>query len=217
MKPWCPVKRFFTADPHFGHILRYEAQNRCDAYGRPLASIDHRDTYLVDQWNAAVATGDLVYCLGDFSYKLHAMHAILPYLNGAKVLIVGNHDPFFKNRASRNEVARANAINHALHAGFSAVFMQWEIDLPGVGAVRLCHFPYAPPASVDTPAYDLRYLAYRPLPGPEKALLHGHVHSQWKTRIDPGQPLMLNVGVDVWGMRPVSEAEIIATLKEGLC
>ena len=98
MKPPCPVKRFFTADPHFGHthILRYEAQNRRDAYGSSFASIDHMDTYLVDQWNATVAAGDLVYCLGDFSYKLHTMHAILPYLNGAKVLIVGNHDPFFK-------------------------------------------------------------------------------------------------------------------------
>jgi calcineurin-like phosphoesterase family protein len=39
--------------------------------------------------------------------------------------------------------------------------------------------------------------------------LHGHVHSEWLTNTYAGLPPMLNIGVDMWGMRPVSEAEIV--------
>ena len=63
-------KRFFTADQHFGHvnILKYEAEKRRDAFGNKFKSIDDMDSFIVDQWNATVTEGDLVYCLGDFFF-----------------------------------------------------------------------------------------------------------------------------------------------------
>lgn len=97
----------------------------------------------------------------------------------------------------------------ALQAGFVEVLLQHEIAIPGVGLVRLSHFPYAPPNQKGLSDFELRYLEYRPAKGREKLLLHGHVHSQWLERDYPGLPMMLNVGVDMWGMRPVAEAEII--------
>jgi calcineurin-like phosphoesterase family protein len=54
-----------------------------------------------------------------------------------------------------------------------------------------------------------RYLHLRPTPGKEAALLHGHIHSEWLTRQHPGKPLMINLGVEMWGMRPVSEAMLV--------
>jgi len=48
----------------------------------------------------------------------------------------------------------------------------------------------------------------------EAALLHGHVHSQWLYKQDRGMPPMINLGVEVWGMRPVLEAEIVEKFKE---
>src|ERR1035437_3448421 len=91
-------KRFFTSDQHFGHtnILKYEDEKRRDTFGNKFLSIDDMDSFIVAQWNATVAEGDLVYCLGDFCYKLQQMRDVLPFLNGEKVLISGNHDPFFK-------------------------------------------------------------------------------------------------------------------------
>lgn len=87
---------FFTADQHFGHanILKYEDEMRRDAHGTRFSSIDKMDDYLVDQWNASVAEGDVVYCLGDFCYMFEQMCDVLPFLNGEKILISGNHDPF---------------------------------------------------------------------------------------------------------------------------
>jgi calcineurin-like phosphoesterase family protein len=133
----------------------------------------------------------------------------LPFLNGCKILIVGNHDPFFKKLVEADPRSRLEAKELGLKAGFTDVFLQHQIELPGIGLVRLAHFPYAPPNQDGLPAVELRYLENRPSRGKEKLLLHGHVHSQWLKHSYPGLPPMLNVGIDMWGMRPVAEAEIV--------
>jgi calcineurin-like phosphoesterase family protein len=202
--------RFFTADQHFGHpnILKYEAENRRNAHGGQFPSIEKMDKYLVDQWNATVAPGDQVYCLGDFSFKQSIMETIVPRLHGEKILIVGNHDPFYKRLTRcQGTKMRAEAIASALQAGFSAVHLQLEIEVPGIGLVRLSHFPYLP--NDPLPDYEQSHAAHWGKPQNEALLLHGHIHSQWLKKTEPGIPPMINVGVDVWKMRPVSEAEII--------
>jgi len=42
-------------------------------------------------------------------------------------------------------------------------------------------------------------------------LIHGHVHNLWKTMPDKG---LINVGVDVWEFKPVSEEQILELLKD---
>lgn len=78
----------FTADNHFGHanILRL-----CD---RPYGSIEEHDRDLIDRWNSVVGKGDIVWHLGDFSYRGGGKLAkrVFRELNGSKHLIVGNHD-----------------------------------------------------------------------------------------------------------------------------
>lgn len=90
--------RFFTSDQHFGHanILKYQAEERLNEHGLQFSTVEQMDDYLVDQWNAVVAENDLVYCLGDFCYDFQQMCDVMPFLNGEKFLITGNHDPFFK-------------------------------------------------------------------------------------------------------------------------
>ena len=206
------MKRFFTADQHFGHenILKYEAEKRVNEHGRPFNSVDQMNDYLVDCWNSDVGKEDEVYCLGDFSFKLHTMREILPFLNGTKILIVGNHDPFFK-RMVTGKIDEAREL--ALEAGFSEIHMQLDLDLPGVGLVRLAHFPYAPDDLSGLPDFELRNLEHRPKVGKEKLLLHGHVHSEWREHAYPGKPWMMNVGVDLWGMRPVPESLVVEFLQ----
>lgn len=209
--------RFFTADHHFGHtnILKHESENRRNKHGSRFSSIDQMDDYLVDQWNATVKAGDVVYYLGDFSMKLQNTLDILPFLNGEKTLIAGNHDSFFKQLVGTDQHKKREARESALQAGFSEVHLRLEIDLPGVGLVLLSHFPYAPPENerADLSAYELRYLEHRPVRGKEKLLLHGHVHSEWLAHQYNNMPPMLNVGVDMWGMRPASEAEIVENFR----
>ncbi len=70
---------------------------RRNAFGGRFQSIKEMDEFLIDQWNATVASGDTVYHLGNLSFKPHTIEEILPKLNGNIILIVGNHDPFFKS------------------------------------------------------------------------------------------------------------------------
>lgn len=203
--------RFFTSDQHFGHanILQYESEKRRNEHGGQFPSIDKMDDYLVDQWNATVAQNDVVYCLGDFCYKFQHMCDVMPFVNGDKILIVGNHDPFFKKLVEADSRSKVEAHDLALQAGFIEIYLQHEIVIPNIGLVRLSHFPYTPPNQKGLPNYELRYLSHRPVKGREKLLLHGHVHSQWLEHSYPGLPPMINVGVEMWGMRPVAEAEIV--------
>ena len=202
---------FFTSDQHFGHtnILKYQAEERLNEHGFQFSTVEQMDDYLVDQWNATVTPNDVVYCLGDFCYGYQQMCDVLPFLNGEKILISGNHDPFFKMIVGTDSRSKIKAQELALQAGFREVHLHHEIFLSGIGLVRLSHFPYAPPNPKGLPDVELRYLAHRPVRGREELLLHGHVHSQWLEHTYPGLPMMLNVGVDMWGMKPVSELEVI--------
>lgn len=201
---------FFTSDHHFGHanILVYEDEMRRDACGATFSSVREMDEYLIRRWNDTVAQGDLVYCLGDFCYNYQQMSEVLPLPNGKKVLIVGNHDPFFSKLTDSDPKLNEEAREQALLASFSAIHLHHAIELPRVGLVRLSHFPYKPPNQDGLPAVDLRYLENRPPRGDEVLLLHGHVHSQWRHNQYQGLPRMINVGVEMWQMRPVSADEI---------
>lgn len=206
---------FFTSDHHFGHanILKYEDAMRRNASGERFQSVEEMDEHLIEQWNATVSLGDTVYHLGDLSYKLNTMEEILPQLNGSIILIAGNHDPFFKSMHGDPEQQTA-AREHALQIGFAELYIQHAITIEGIGLVQLSHFPYRPHEGA--PEHDQRYLELRPKPGEETALLHGHVHSQWIDHTYPGLPPMLNVGVEMWKMRPVSEAQIVEQFKRVL-
>ncbi len=81
------TKTFFIADTHFGHknVIEYE--------NRPFKTIEEMDKQLIDNWNNTVCDDDTVYVLGDFSfYNKKKTREICLYLNGRKILIMGNHD-----------------------------------------------------------------------------------------------------------------------------
>lgn len=203
------MNTFFTADHHFGHanILKYEDAMRRNAFGGRFQTVEEMDEFLVEQWNATVLPGDQVYCLGDMSFKQAVLEAVLPRLHGEKILVVGNHDPYLKRLTCAMPRMHKEAREDALRAGFSAIHLQVDIEIAGIGQVRLSHFPYWPSNVEGEPEYNLRNRENRPSQGDEALLLHGHVHSQWilKAGVKP----MLNVGIDVWNLRPVSEAEIL--------
>lgn len=78
---------YLTSDTHFSHenIIRY-----C---GRPFDNAGEMNEKLIENWNAVVKPGDIVYHLGDVTIGAKgAVGPLLARLNGSKRLVVGNHD-----------------------------------------------------------------------------------------------------------------------------
>jgi calcineurin-like phosphoesterase family protein len=185
---------WFTADLHLGHanIIGY-----CD---RPFAGAEAMNQSLVEGWNDTVGADDTVWVLGDVALgRMAETLALVSLLNGRKLLLAGNHDRCWTGHGKRAK----GWTERYLDAGFAEVH-QGHIPLRVAGHdVLVCHFPYRG----DSHDRD-RYVEHRP-PDRGQWLLHGHVHEQWRRR---GR--MINVGVDVWGYRPVSEQAIAELLAE---
>lgn len=84
------VKRFFTADSHYGDSELIGLEKR------PFKDAKEMDEVLVANHNRVVGKNDNVYHLGDFGKAQEAsganLLAILKRLNGNIHLIAGNHD-----------------------------------------------------------------------------------------------------------------------------
>lgn len=175
---------WFTSDPHYWHtnVIRF-----CD---RPYSSVEEMNEALIANWNSVVAEGDTVYVLGDFCFAgTTKIVPIMQRLQGTKILVKGNHDWKYKDA-------------RWLEFGFSAVVPHHTLEgvnVPG-GILKLSHFPYV--GGGDHGEHKERYVEHR-LYDEGGWLLHGHVHTTWKLK-----DRMVNVGVDQWGMKPVSLKEI---------
>ncbi len=189
------MKIFFTSDQHFGHanIIKY-----CPI--RKFSSANEMNEALVKNFNSLVSKEDLTYHIGDFSLSLANMQTYLPRLNGTHHLICGNHDkchPTEKKPAKRQIFE-----NEYLKSGFASVQTELNLSLDGIDFC-LCHFPYTGDHTAEE-----RFQKYRPK-DEGKILLHGHVHELYKVR-----DRCINVGVDVWDLKPVEASEIIRIAKE---
>lgn len=169
---------YFTADTHFGHTA---VLGFCK---RPWADANSMNAGLISRWNSVVSPDDLIYVLGDFSFMgVQMTSAILSQLNGRKILVRGNHDW----RRTRTKWVKMGFFD----------CVDYEFIRIGDEVVEMCHFPYSGDHTLTE-----RYIDSRPM-NRGNWLLHGHVHSAWKAK-----DRMLNVGVDVWGWKPVGLDEI---------
>lgn len=142
---------FLTSDTHFGHanILKH-----CD---RPFQNVEEMNETLITNWNNVVSDNDIVYHLGDFSFRGYTRFK--NRLSGEIILIKGNHDD------------EKQTITEELFVKLGK--RQWY----------LTHVP--------------------PLTKRHKYCLCGHIHKKWKSKLI-GDRILINVGVDVWGYKPVS-------------
>lgn len=89
-------KTLFSADHHFFHWTTHE-RNIIKYADRPypnsLFGIDQMNRDMISKWNLKVKPGDIIWHLGDFSFKgRRHIKLICDMLNGYKILIKGNHD-----------------------------------------------------------------------------------------------------------------------------
>ena len=191
---------WFSSDHHFGH-------RNCIIYDqRPFNSVEEMDFYLIKRWNEKVHPEDTVYYLGDFSLSKDPILNFLPYLNGEKHLICGNHDHPHPVRSKKPD-KRKRMADLYLESGFKSIELESRIDINGT-PVRLHHMPYR---YTRDHAITERYSDFRPVISEERDwLLHGHVHTHWKQK---GR--MINVGCMHWDWAPVSIDQISVLIDRG--
>lgn len=193
--------KFFTADLHFGHsnILKF-------VEGRPGDNPEEMNAILIERWNETVPPHASVYILGDLVMGQFAENVqLLSKLNGSKVLVPGNHDRVhfcYKAKSHKKSEWHLAYVDN----GVSILPNLIKVSLSSGIDVEACHFPRT------SGQYDDRYADLHPAKS-NLPLLHGHVHESWKV-LNDDNGLQINVGVDVWDYRPVSELEISELINE---
>ena len=184
---------WFTSDLHFGHLKVSEIRG----FGTPM----QHDFALIKNWERVVRKNDQVWVLGDLavSSPTRALE-IVAALPGRKHLISGNHDACHPMHRNSHKYLR-----RYLEA-FDSVQPFARRRIEG-REVLLSHFPY------DRDRHDVRYTQYR-LRNEGKWLLHGHTHGSERLSLVPETAREIHVGVDAWGLAPVSLDTIAAIMKE---
>ena len=138
------MKTWVTSDLHFGHanIIKF-----CPANRGHYSDVSHMNEDMIMKWNAVVSTRDLTYILGDVAFCSASDAAkILNRLNGAKILVEGNHD-------------RKSVKDHSFRSAFKEIHPYLEISYNGTKIVMF-HYPI----------YDHNGA------GRKSIMLHGHRH-----------------------------------------
>ena len=215
--------RYLTSDLHFQHknVIRYcnrpftknldELHNAMLGSQTPdeVAAAIEKDVLemneaIISNWNSIVMPQDEVVVVGDFSLSFKAVELYTNRLNGRKILVAGNHDFCHPaHHKSKHLENQKKWIDKYLENGWAEVHMELELDLPGIGLVNVSHLPYK---GCGDSMEEERHEKHR-LEDDGRWLICGHVHCSWKTH-----KKQLNVGVDVWGYKPVSEEEVIRTI-----
>jgi calcineurin-like phosphoesterase family protein len=210
---WRTNKVYFTADLHLGH------ERIIDLCDRPFRTGGEPDVAamneaIVDGINSRVSGRDSLVILGDVVMgKLDENLKLLKGIRAKRIWIIpGNHDRFSLAYGHRGAVETQRTKRHLWKTQYEGVRagIRCEADLfPSAWGGHLAqrrvlfsHYPYVG----DSHSEEDRYLRHRPVDR-GLPLIHGHVHGQWR---ENGR--MLNVGVDVWGFKPVAEHEIVEWL-----
>lgn len=188
--------RWFTSDTHFRH------RNIIDYDGRPYSNLEEMEEALIANWNVCVGKNDIVYHLGDFAFMgASKWHEIADDLNGRIVIVRGNHD--LGNRATLSNIGLYNTKIIDV-----ADIVSIEV---GQRKVIMSHYPYA------LPGMDNRNRELWPANN-GLWLLHGHIHKHGHGLVDVPrvnkEMKMINVGCMNWDYFPVSEAQILDTIRK---
>lgn len=173
---------WFTADTHFGH------SNIMQLAHRPFSSMEQMDRRLIQNINQRVAAQDILYVLGDFSFRstTEAAYALRRQIACRHVhLIRGNHDKHWSEGPYPD--------------AFESEQDYLEIKPGFAQGHRLClsHYPML--------SWNGKWRG--------AIQLHGHIHSEgpdYNERNRANGILRYDVGVDANGYCPVSRDDILA-------
>lgn len=174
---------WFTSDTHFGH------ENAIGFTNRPYDSIRQMNASLVDAINYWVKPDDVLYHLGDFSFRIPLEQAaeIRSKINCKEIhLIPGNHDKNWKDRSVKGSFVVEPVICTVKDGSKKFV---------------LSHYPIA----------DWAGMAHGSIH------LHGHIHSvgtEYNQANKDRRLYRYDVGVDANDYRPVCLDEIYSWFED---
>lgn len=205
------MTQWFTSDLHLAHPHVAKL--------RGFEDYREHDETIIRNLNERVAPDDDLYVLGDISSgsktSLDEALRLLHRLNVGRthrVLILGNHD------STRLEAGKIRKFT----TEFGQIALRGATTIPSAGNVLLSHYPWAehmdgnPRADLSTNALDTHYKRLAPSLDFRNLLLHGHTHAatpyEFKTallrqKVSPDYT-QINVGLDAWDLKPVSEEQI---------
>lgn len=221
--------KYFTSDLHFDHpfvaaLRGYTTDNTPVEDIRSMSveerykhvDVDAHDHMLLDNL-LRLGKDDELWVLGDVaSGSARSREKAVQLLGQLHVprkhrhLILGNHEsgmhPNAKAMADWGEVFSEIAVN-----GVTTITDCMGLPMPMTAT--LSHFPLLrsfqfgiTPDGCAANALDPKWVPYA-LPAPSRLHLHGHTHA--KTPFEfPGDDNQVNIGVDAWNGRPVSEQDI---------
>lgn len=182
---------------------------------KAICDITRHENTIIGNINETVGRDDELWILGDLSYRCTVEHTLdcLCRINCRHLhLIIGNHDRNFHLRS-----------NDALYENvFETIDDYREIDmelpvLDGTGkptaattrqTIGMSHFPRLSALTEEHGNWPENWNKFADVaPTTEGWLLYGHTHQGIPDGTDP---LSVNVGLDAWDFKPVSEQQILA-------
>lgn len=178
-----------------------------------LVDVERHDRTVINRINACVGKQDELYILGDLSSGGAAnLRRALSLLDGLHIppsrrhLVLGNHDGF--------RMKPSNAADIATH--FGSVSDSLLIDIDGIPAV-LSHVPryeYLDDSVREGMASNsLEKTLRKHAPHVPHSTVHLYGHTHGRNPDEFHDSWSINVGLDAWNLRPVSEDEIRKALR----
>lgn len=193
------MSRWFTSDTHLMHegIMRHEPEMRGG-----YKDVQEMTEEVIVRHNEMVRPNDIVFFLGDVALgKIADSLPMIAIMNGRKFLIPGNHDRIhpIMHKGKEAQIAKWAAEYLYVFKGILPLNYMTTLSHDPRARILMSHFPY----EGDSHGED-RHAEYRPVDN-GLPLVHGHVHSAWRTN---GR--QFNVGIDAPGanLGPTHEDEI---------
>ena len=190
----------FTSDLHLGHRTVSEI--------RGFNSIEEHDRVVLGNISKVARPGDTLWILGDVAMGgwrdniLPLMALVAGYRINAHA-VLGNHD----RPAPNNSNGHAYVSEFAMRGGFASVSTVAKISIEG-RSLLMSHYPYDGDHTEEE-----RYDQFR-LRDLGTTLLHGHTHSDQRVSRSSNGTLQIHVGLDAWGLKPVSLHQIKTIMEE---
>jgi calcineurin-like phosphoesterase family protein len=196
---------FFTADWHIGH------ENSIKFDNRPYKNLDEMHRKLISNYNAQVPENGVCYFLGDIAtHSSELTKSIIEQLNGAKIIIVGNHD---KNYNALYNIGFDVVLNNAtIYIDGQRVSMS-HCPLPGIFREDVSDMKGA--VIGDNWHGESKHQSFM-VANEGQFHLHGHLHSPNSGKSERIVGRQMDVGLPSSNYRPVSTSEISTWISKTL-
>ena len=173
------MKKWFTADWHLGDN-RIGIDNMPNLFYRYFDSLEHQQSSILTNFvNSGFKNGDTLYHLGDVLFKDDE--------KSLKALdYLRNKYPSSKFKLTIGNYDEDKLF--LLDGFFDDIMTDYMVELEKGTIAYLNHYPVKCREKMDLAKFGVT----------------GHIHGLWKVKED-----MINVGVDAWHFRPVSEDQIL--------